>query len=101
MSTLSELAVAQGRTEADVEWLHLLVADGQLIADLAFADIVLWLPTSEGGFIAAAHSRPSSAATLFYRDFVGQPMRSRPGRSSTRRPRTGTRRPRRACGPFP
>ena len=33
--------VAQGRpTEADIDWLHLLVADGQLIADLAFADIV-------------------------------------------------------------
>ncbi|WP_344202463.1 histidine kinase N-terminal domain-containing protein, partial [Pseudolysinimonas kribbensis] len=75
MSTLSELAVAQGRSEADVEWLHLLVADAQLIADLAFADIVLWLPTSDGGFIAAAHSRPSSAATLFYRDFVGQPIK--------------------------
>ena len=36
--------VAHGRAdEADIDWLHLLVADGQLIADLAFADIVLWL----------------------------------------------------------
>ncbi len=65
--------VAQGRSSvADVEWLHLLVADGQLLADLAFADIVLWVPTESGTFIAVAHSRPSSAATLFYRDFVGQ-----------------------------
>ena len=65
--------VAQGRsTVADVEWLHLLVADGQLLADLAFADIVLWVPAESGTFIAVAHSRPSSAATLFYRDFVGQ-----------------------------
>jgi two-component sensor histidine kinase len=76
VSTLSELAVAQGRTEADIEWLHLLVADGQLIADLAFADIVLWVPSDEGGFVAVAHSRPSSAATLFYRDFVGQPIKA-------------------------
>ena len=68
--------VAQGRpTEADIDWLHLLVADGQLIADLAFADIVLWIPTTEGSFIAVAHSRPSSAATLFYRDFVGQEIK--------------------------
>ena len=38
--------LAQGRSsEADIEWLHLLVADGQLLADLAFADIVLWVPT--------------------------------------------------------
>jgi len=68
--------VAQGRPiEADIDWLHLLVADGQLIADLAFADIVLWVPTTEGSFIAVAHSRPSSAATLFYRDFVGQEIK--------------------------
>src|SRR3954470_10810010 len=68
--------VAHGRsTEEDIDWLHLLVADGQLIADLAFADIVLWVPTSDGSFIAVAHSRPSSAATLFYRDFVGQAVK--------------------------
>lgn len=73
MSTLSELVLAQGRSsEEDVDWLHMLVADGQLIADLAFADIVVWVPTDGGSFVAVAHMRPSSAATLFYRDFVGQ-----------------------------
>jgi two-component system, sensor histidine kinase PdtaS len=73
VSTLSDLVLAQDRsTEADVEWLHLLVGDWQLLADLAFADIVLWVPTDDGSFVAVAHARPSSAATLFYRDFVGQ-----------------------------
>ena len=73
MSTLSELVQAQGSSsEADIEWLHLLVGDWQLLADLAFADIVLWVPTVDGGFVAVAHARPSSSATLFYRDFVGQ-----------------------------
>lgn len=73
MSTLSDLVLAQERaTQADVEWLHLLVGDWQLLADLAFADIVLWVPTDDGSFLAVAHARPSSAATLFYRDFVGQ-----------------------------
>jgi len=68
--------LAQGlSTEADAEWLHLLAADGQLLADLAFADIVLWVPTASGSFVAVAHSRPSSAATLFYRDFVGQEIK--------------------------
>lgn len=67
--------LAHDRSAADVEWLHLLVADGQLLADLAFADIVLWVPTTDGGFVAVAHARPSSAATLFYRDFVGQPIK--------------------------
>jgi len=73
VSTLSDLVHAQGRSsEADVEWLHLLVGDWQLLADLAFADIVLWVPNTDGSFVAVAHARPSSSATLFYRDFVGQ-----------------------------
>lgn len=73
MSTLSDLVTAQGRsTGSDIEWLHLLVGDWQLLADLAFADMVLWVPTSDDSFVAVAHARPSSAATLFYRDFVGQ-----------------------------
>ena len=76
MSTLSDLVQAQGRSsEADIEWLHLLVGDWQLLADLAFADIVLWVPGAEGGFVAVAHARPSSSATLFYRDFVGQAIK--------------------------
>lgn len=76
MSTLSDLVQAQGRSsEADVEWLHLLVGDWQLLADLAFADIVLWVPSAEGGFVAVAHARPSSSATLFYRDLVGQAIK--------------------------
>ena len=76
MSTLSELVLAQGRSdEADVEWLHLLVGDWQLLADLAFADIVLWVPSRDDSFVAVALARPSSAATLFYRDFVGQAIK--------------------------
>ncbi len=76
MSTLSDLVQAQGRSsEADIEWLHLLVGDWQLLADLAFADIVLWVPSADDGFVAVAHARPSSSATLFYRDFVGQSIK--------------------------
>ena len=54
----------------------MVVADGQLLADLAFADIVVWVPTVTGSFVAVAHARPSSAATLFYRDFVGQEIKA-------------------------
>ena len=76
MSTLSELVYAQGRaSEADVEWLHRLVGDGQLLADLAFADIVIWVPTPDDSFVAVAHTRPGGAATLFYRDIVGDRVR--------------------------
>lgn len=67
---------AHGRaSNADIEWLHLLLADWQLVADLVFADLVLWVPTAEGGFVAAGHARPSSAATIFYRDITGEPVR--------------------------
>ena len=76
MSTLSDLVQAQGlSSDADIEWLHLLVGDTQLLADLAFADIVLWVPSAEGSFVAVSHARPSSSATLFYRDFVGQSIK--------------------------
>jgi PAS domain-containing protein len=76
MSTLSDLVYAQGRsTGADVEWLHRLAGDGQLLADLAFADIVIWVPTTDDSFVAVGHARPSGAATLFYRDIVGDPVR--------------------------
>src|SRR6201746_222731 len=73
MPTMSELVSAHGRSsEDDLNWLHALLGDLQLLADLAFADIVLWTPSADGEFVAVAHARPSSAATLFYRDFVGQ-----------------------------
>lgn len=76
MSTLSDLVHAQGRSsEADIEWLHRLAGDGQLLADLAFADIVIWVPTGDDSFVAVAHTRPSGAATLFYRDIVGDRVR--------------------------
>ncbi|MGB4136972.1 MAG: histidine kinase N-terminal domain-containing protein [Microbacterium sp.] len=76
MSTLSDLVHAQGiLDDADIEWLHRLAGDGQLLADLASADIVMWVQTSDGSFMAVAHSRPSGAATLFYRDIVTERVR--------------------------
>src|SRR5699024_4221404 len=77
VSTLSDLVEAHGNPdEENIAWLHALVSDLQLLADLAFADIVVWVPTRTQSFVAVAHARPSSAATLFYRDFVGQEIKS-------------------------
>ncbi|NDD25851.1 MAG: ATPase [Actinobacteria bacterium] len=73
MSTLSDLMKQYGQEhEPDVEWLHALVADWQVIADLSFADLVLWISDGKKRFIAAGHARPSSAATVFYRDITGK-----------------------------
>jgi len=55
VSTLSDLVERHGDLDAaDVEWLHHLAGDWQFISDLAFADLVLWLPTREGSFVAVA-----------------------------------------------
>ncbi len=72
MSTLSDLVARHGPlAAADLEWLHLLVGDWQVVSDLAFADLVLWLPTSDGDFVAVAQCRPSTGATVHYDDVVG------------------------------
>ncbi|WP_019136610.1 sensor histidine kinase [Cellulomonas massiliensis] len=72
MSTLSALVGRHAELDAaDVEWLHLLVGDWQVASDLAFADLVLWLPREDGEFVAIAQSRPSTGATVHYDDVVG------------------------------
>ena len=65
--------------QADLEWLHLLVGDWQLVSDLSFADLVLWVPDREGrSWFAVAHCRPSTGATVYYDDVVGHPGGARP-----------------------
>lgn len=76
MSTLSELIAKYGEpSKANIEWLTLLLSEWQLVADLLFADLVLWIPNKQGGFVAAGHARASSAATVFFRDITEEPIR--------------------------
>jgi two-component sensor histidine kinase len=76
VSTLSKLISDYGvPNKANIEWLTRLQSEWQLVADLLFADLVLWVPTKDGSFVAAGHARPSSAATVFYRDISGEPIR--------------------------
>jgi len=75
VSTLSQLVSDYGvPNKANIEWLTRLQSEWQLVADLLFADLVLWVPTKDGSFVAAGHARPSSAATVFYRDISGEPI---------------------------
>ncbi|HEY0888344.1 MAG TPA: histidine kinase N-terminal domain-containing protein [Nocardioides sp.] len=56
----------------DVAWLQLLQADWQIVADLSFADLVLWLPDREGkGFWAGGQMRPTTAPTAYVDDVLG------------------------------
>jgi two-component sensor histidine kinase len=55
----------------DQEWIRRLTAEWQVVADLAFADLVVWLPTTAGGFVAAALRRPGTGSTIYHEDVVG------------------------------
>jgi two-component sensor histidine kinase len=81
----------------ELEWLHSLVSDWQLLADLSFADLILWVPrrasgelraperalrAPEGelgapagplntGWVAVAQMRPTTGPTSFPDDVVG------------------------------
>jgi two-component system, sensor histidine kinase PdtaS len=70
---MTNLALRQaGLAESDVEWLHTLVSDWQLLADLSFADLVLWAPLQDGsGWVALAQMRPTTGPTAFPDDVVG------------------------------
>jgi len=75
VSTLADLAFDRtDLTEPHVEWLHRLVAEWQLVADLSFADLVLWVRTREGGWLAAAHMRPTTGPTAYPLDVVGSTL---------------------------
>lgn len=73
MPTLSDLIGRHGELDpADADWLHQLVGDWQLLSDLSFADLILWIPDkNETGWVAVAHVRPSTGATVYYDDVVG------------------------------
>jgi len=57
-------------TDAEADWLALLAADWQIIADLAFADLVMWREVPDG-FVAVAQCRPSTGPTVHQDDVVG------------------------------
>jgi two-component sensor histidine kinase len=62
-----------GLTRADLECLHALVSDWQLLADLSFADLILWAPLRDGsGWMALAQMRPTTGPTSFQDDVVGR-----------------------------
>jgi two-component sensor histidine kinase len=71
--TLNDLARSHTSLgEADVEYLHSLVSDWQLLADLSFADLILWAPAKDGtGWLAIAQMRPTTGPTSLHDDVVG------------------------------
>jgi hypothetical protein len=105
VSTLSDLVeehTALGTIE--IEHLHRLAGDWQLIADLSFADLLLWVAIDHGaeqqaGFVCVAQVRPTTGPTAYHDDHVGRiisharPARGDPGPSPRRSRRHRGHRP--------
>jgi two-component sensor histidine kinase len=69
---MTDLIAQNGNlSQAEIDWLHLLIGDWQVISDLAFADLILWLPTRQGEFVALAQARPPTSTTVHQEDVVG------------------------------
>nr|WP_221935670.1 sensor histidine kinase [Janibacter cremeus] len=64
------MRITPGLERGDPERLHLLIEDWQVLADLAFSDLVLWI-AQEDGWVAAAHTRPMTGPMVFVEDAVG------------------------------
>jgi len=74
------IAAQTALTDADRARLTDLLAEWQLLSDLSFADLILWVPKRKDyqswpeGHIAVAHIRPTTAATVFANDVIGQEL---------------------------
>src|SRR5215212_8318432 len=72
MTSLSErLTRGSASSPSQVEHARRLVADWQLLADLAFADLTLWVPLPSGSWWCVAQVRPLTAPTSRPEDLVG------------------------------
>lgn len=73
MPSLDDIADAQtALTGAQVDRLQALITDWQIVADLSFSDLVLWVDDAESkGMWAAAQIRPTTGRTTLLEDVVG------------------------------
>lgn len=72
MKNRDQLAASQaGLSAEDRQWLNSLVDEWSLLADLAFADLILWAPAGDEAFRAIAQVRPNTGPTALEDDVVG------------------------------
>jgi len=74
VSTLRDLVEEHTSLEpVDVEHLHRLAGEWQLVSDLSFADLLMWVPTGQTGeFICVAQVRPTTWTTVHPNDLVSR-----------------------------
>jgi len=72
MSTLGELLAEHTMLPgAAVDHLHAVVGEWQLLADLSFADYLMWVRRDDGTLVCVAQCRPNTSPTMLLTDAVG------------------------------
>src|SRR5271168_2217724 len=72
MSTLGNLLAEHTMLPGSaVDHLHAVVGEWQLLADLSFADYLMWVCRDDGVLVCVAQCRPNTAPTVMHADAVG------------------------------
>ncbi|SON60382.1 putative sensor histidine kinase pdtaS [Mycobacterium simulans] len=72
MSTLGNLLAEHTVLPGNaVDHLHAVVGEWQLLADLSFADYLMWVRRDDGVLVCVAQCRPNTAPTVLQTDAVG------------------------------
>src|SRR5437588_10157303 len=72
MSTLGDLLAEHTMLPGNaVDHLHAVVGEWQLLADLSFADYLMWVRRDDGVLVCVAQCRPTTAPTVLQTDAVG------------------------------
>src|ERR1700739_348533 len=77
MSTLGELLAEHTVLPGEaVDHLHAVVGEWQLLADLSFADYLMWVRRDDGALVCVAQCRPNTSPTVLLTDAVGTVARA-------------------------
>ncbi|AKS35338.1 sensor histidine kinase [Mycolicibacterium goodii] len=72
MSTLGDLLAEHTMLPGSaVDHLHAVVGEWQMLADLSFADYLMWVRRDDGVLVCVAQIRPNTAPTVLLADAVG------------------------------
>ncbi|HEY7052939.1 MAG TPA: sensor histidine kinase [Mycobacterium sp.] len=72
MSTLGELLAEHTVLPGEaVDHLHAVVGEWQLLADLSFADYLMWVRRHDGRLVCVAQCRPNTSPAMLVTDAVG------------------------------
>jgi len=77
MATLGELTRHHtDLASPQIHHLQQLVSEWGLLADLSFADLLLYVPATDGRWLVVAQVRPATGQTIYLSDYVGVPADS-------------------------